>query len=150
MLDLHPYDDEDLEFLERDAIAREEEALEVSPIRYRYEPGDHRTLHLELTFDVDGYWGGVPRAWKLTIEPMRSFYVEPLAALEARCQGETTGVIKKKLASFARGVLVSPKEILIATEDDPLSDAPRVLRFSQARGFLPPAAAPAIPRPRTS
>jgi hypothetical protein len=131
VLQRHLDQDED-EALEREAIQRQEEALEVGPARYVYEDDD-RQLQVHLHIDPDGYWGGVPRDWTLTVAPMRSFYTLPLAELGKRCRGETSGWIKKKLAAFAQGVLVGPKEILTASS----VDGERTFRFSQLRGFIP-------------
>jgi hypothetical protein len=125
---------DDDELLERDAIQRQDEALEQGPVHYSYDPDDHRTLHIHLETDPDGYWGGVRRDWTIEIVPMRSFYKDPLASLVLRCQGETTQSVIKKITPFARGVLVGPKEIFITARS---VDGERTLRFSQQRGFIP-------------
>lgn len=130
---LDPLLEDDDEALEREAILRQEEALEVGAVRYVYG-ADDRQLQLHLEMDPDGYWGGLQRDWILTISPMRSFYASPLTELSKRCQGETSAWIKKKLATFARGVLIGPKEILTASS----IDGERTFHFSQLRGLIPP------------
>lgn len=126
-------EEEEDDDLEREAIQRQEEALEFGSVRYVYG-ADDRQLQVHLETDPDGYWGGLQRDWLLSIAPMRSFYASPLAELSKRVQGETAGSIKKKLATFARGVLIGPKEILTARS----VDGERTFQFSQLRGFIAP------------
>lgn len=121
---------EEDELLERDAFREQDDP---QPIQYFYDlDDDARTLRVHLETDPDGYWGGVPREWTITVEPMRSFYKTPVVELEKRCRGETSGWVKKKVAAFAAGALINPKDILTATS----TDGEKTFRFSQLRGLI--------------